>query len=129
MAWRIEPGDRKEVHLIQSSPPGGGRPKIQSRPYPLPGDKFTAFELNLFHVAEKKQTKPEVDRVDYGSPRPRWGKDGRRFTYQKTDRGHQRFRLVEVDTYTGEARDIIDEKTDTGRMSRLDPFRIRTPSG
>ena len=40
VALRIEPGERKEVYLIQSSPPGGGRAKLQTRPYPLPGDKF-----------------------------------------------------------------------------------------
>ena len=51
VAFRIEPGDRKEVYLVQSSPPGGGRARLRSRPYPLPGDKFTAYELNLFDVA------------------------------------------------------------------------------
>ena len=35
VAFRIEPGDRKEVYLVQSSPPGGGRAKLQSRPYPF----------------------------------------------------------------------------------------------
>src|SRR5205823_2901589 len=35
-AFRIGPGDRKEVHLIESCPSGGGRAKLQSRPYPLP---------------------------------------------------------------------------------------------
>jgi alpha-glucosidase/alpha-D-xyloside xylohydrolase len=113
LAFQIEPGDRKEVHLIQSSPPGGGRAKVRSRPYPLPGDKFDAFAPNLFLIAGKKQIKPEVDRVEYDVPRPRWDKDGRHFTYPKYDRGHQRFRLVEIDAYTGEARNIIDEKTDT----------------
>ena len=46
VSFRIEPGDRKEVYLIQSSPPGGGRAQLRSRPYPLPGDKFAAYELN-----------------------------------------------------------------------------------
>jgi dipeptidyl aminopeptidase/acylaminoacyl peptidase len=113
VAFRIEPGDRKEVYLVQSSPSGGGRAKLQSRPYPLPGDKFTAYELNLFDVDAKKARKPKIDRVDFGTPRLRWSKDGRHFTYQKTDRGHQRFRLIEVDAHTGEARDIIDEKSAT----------------
>ena len=40
-------------------------------------------------------------------------KDGRHFTYEKVDRGHQRFRLVEVDAHTGKTRNLIDEKTDT----------------
>ncbi len=113
VAFRIEPGDRKEVYLIQSSPPGGGRAKLRTRPYPLPGDKFTAYELNLFDVAAKKAIRPKVDRIDFGSPRLRWDKDGRHFTYEKTDRGHQRFRLIRVDSHTGEARNLIDEKSET----------------
>ena len=113
VAFRIEPGERKEVYLIQSSPPGGGRAKLRSRRYPLPGDKFTAYELNLFDVDAKKCTKPKVDRVDFESPRLRWRKDGRHFTYEKIDRGHQRFRLIEVDSHTGDSRNLIDEKTNT----------------
>src|SRR5262249_29960718 len=84
-----------------------------ARPYKLPGDKFAAYELNLFNIPGKRQIKPKVDRIDYGVPRPRWNKDGRHFTFEKIDRGHQRFRLIEVDSHTGEARNIIDETSRT----------------
>src|SRR5262249_50049211 len=60
-AFRIEPGDRKEVYLIQSSPPGGGRAKMQHRSYDLPGDKLTTYELNLFQVDGPKQIKPQME--------------------------------------------------------------------
>ncbi|UCG58823.1 MAG: hypothetical protein JSU70_04780, partial [Phycisphaerales bacterium] len=33
VAFRIEPGDNKEVYLIESSPEDGGRAKFHSRPY------------------------------------------------------------------------------------------------
>jgi dipeptidyl aminopeptidase/acylaminoacyl peptidase len=114
-AFRIEPGDRKEVYLIESSPRDGGRAKLRSRPYALPGDKFAFYELNLFQLAGRKQVKPEVDRLElqFGTPRVRWKKDGHTFTYPKVDRGHQRFRLIEVDAHTGQARNLIDEKTET----------------
>ena len=115
VTYRIEPGERKEVHLIQSSPQGGGRAKLQTRPYALPGDKFTAYELNLFDVASQKQIKPEVDRFEHEwmAPRLRWKKDGRHLAYQKIDRGHQRFRVIEVDSHTGQARNLIDEQAAT----------------
>src|ERR1041385_4671435 len=64
-AFRIEPGDKKEVHLIQSSPPGGGRAKLQSRPYALPGDKFAHYELNIFDIATQKRIKPEGDQFEH----------------------------------------------------------------
>lgn len=113
IAWRVEPGDNKEVYLIQSSPPEGGRAVLNSHPYALPGDKFDAYELNIFNVAQRKQIKPDIDRVDLGSPRPRWNSDSYHFAYEKVDRGHQRFRVIEVDIRDGSSRNIIDEKTDT----------------
>jgi len=113
VAFRVEPGDDKEVYLVQSSPPGGGRAKLQTRPYPLPGDKFASYELNLFEIATAKRTRPEVEKIDFGTPRLRWRADGRHFTYLKVDRGHQRLRLVEVDALTGTSRNLIDEKSDT----------------
>jgi len=114
-AWRIVPGERKEVYLVQSSPPGGGRAKLQTRPYALPGDRFTTYELSVIDVAARKQIKPEVDKFEHEwlRPRLRWSKDGRRFSYEMTDRGHQRFRVIEVDGRSGAARNIIDERTKT----------------
>ena len=115
LAFRIEPGERKEVYLIQSSPAGGGRAKLQTRPYALPGDKFPLYELNLFDIANHKLTKPEVDRFEHEweTPRLHWNRDGRHFAYQQVDRGHQRFRVIEVDSQTGAVRNLIDEKTKT----------------
>lgn len=113
IAFRITPGERKEVHLIESSPKGGGRAKLSSHPYALPGDKFTCYELNLFDPETKKQIKPEVGIVDLYSPEIRWCEDGRRFLLSKIDRGHQRVRLIEVDTHTGETRTLYDEQTET----------------
>jgi dipeptidyl-peptidase 4 len=115
IAWRIAPGDRKQVHLIRSSPEGGGRAQLESRPYALPGDRFPRFELNLFDVATLKQTKPDVDRFEHQwlSPRLRWTHDETRFTYLQVDRGHQRLRVIEVNPATGAARNIIDERSQT----------------
>lgn len=113
VAFRTTPGENKEVYLIESSPKEGGRAKLQSRGYPLPGDRFASYELTLFDVAAGTQTRPEVEPVDFGRPRPRWSSDGKRFTYEKVDRGHQRFRVIEVDAASGKTRNIIDEKTDT----------------
>ena len=112
-AFRIEPGEEREVYLVESSPRGGGRAVLHKRPYPLPGDRFTSYELNLFDVAGSKQSKPEVGPIDFGIPRLHWKREGHVFSYEKTDRGHQRFRLIEVDAQTGAARNLIDEQSQT----------------
>jgi dienelactone hydrolase len=115
VAWRVEPGDRKQVHLVRSSPEGGGRAQLESRAYDLPGDKLTRHEPNLFDVASRKPIKVEVDRFEHGwlTPQVRWNRDGSRFSYMQVDRGHQRLRVIEVDPRSGSTRNLIDEKSDT----------------
>ncbi len=115
IAWRIEPGDRKEVHLVRSSPKDGGRATLESRPYPLPGDKFAKYELNVFDIAARSQTKPEVDRFEHEwlTPDLHWWPGTSRFAYTQDDRGHQRYRVIEVDAAQGSVKTLIDEKSDT----------------
>jgi dipeptidyl aminopeptidase/acylaminoacyl peptidase len=115
IAWRMEDVERKQVHLIRSSPPGGGRATLESRNYFLPGDAFPKFEPNVFQVADRIAIKPEVDRFEHQwlSPRVRWNSDGRRFMYEQIDRGHQRLRVIEIDTANGDTRYLVDERTET----------------
>ena len=112
VAWRITPGENKEVYLIESSPRGGGRAVLHTRPYALPGDRFASHTLTLFDIASGTQMTPDVDPVALERPRLRWSADGLRFTYEHTDRGHQRFRLIEITCATGAARTLIDETSD-----------------
>ena len=111
--FRIEPAEDKEVYLIESSPRGGGRARFTRRPYALPGDRFTSYEPWVFDPATKSATKVDADPIDFGNPRLRWRNNGRHFTYEKIDRGHQRFRLIEVDAQSGKGRNLIDERAET----------------
>ena len=115
VGWRIEPGARKEVYLIRSSPSGAGRAQLETRPYAQAGDLFTKYQLGVFNVLDRKETKPEVDELEHEwlSPSLHWSRDGQRFSYLKVDRGHQRLRVMEVDTGTGTTRNLIDEKSKT----------------
>jgi dipeptidyl aminopeptidase/acylaminoacyl peptidase len=115
VAWRIEPGDRKEVYNIESSPKGGGRAILHRRPYAQAGDKFAHYELNLFDAATGTQAKPEVDPFEHEWEQPQlhWLPDKRRFAYEQVDRGHQRLRVIAVDAHTGEVRNLVDEKSGT----------------
>ena len=113
IAFRVSPDEVGEVHLHESSPKEGGRAKLYTRRYALPGDKFTEYELNWFDIENNLHVKPEVGVIDFRGPRLRWTKNGRIFRYQKVDRGHQRFRVIEVDIMTGKFRNIIDEVSET----------------
>ena len=113
VSFRVKPGEISEVHLIESSPKGGGPAKLHTRKYPLPGDPFTTFELNWFDLSTKRQEKPEVGLIDFRWPRLRWSPDGKKFHYLKIDRGHQRLRVIEFDVITGKHRNVIDEVSET----------------
>ncbi len=126
-AWRVEPGENKEVFLVESSPQGGGRAVLHQRPYALPGDKFASYQLTCFQWQPAAQEpgdaakggwqplafEPPLDSVDFGRPRVRWSPAGRALRYVQVDRGHQRLRVLEADTSTGRTRTIVDEQTKT----------------
>jgi Tol biopolymer transport system component len=89
----------------------------------LPGDKYTAYEMWLFDVASRKATKVDAERIDFfGPPKLRWKDDGRHFLFQKSDRGHQRFRIYEVDVQSGKTRTIYDEQAKTFINTTYDSF-------
>lgn len=115
VAWRVAGVDVKPVHLIESSPPEGGRARLKTRPYALPGDPFPTWELNLYDVASRARTRPVVDRFEHEwwRPRLRWNRAGTRFAYQQVDRGHQRLRVLEVEARTGAVRPLIEETSET----------------
>ncbi len=114
VASRKTDGDNKMVYLIESSPKEAGRAKLQSHQYDLPGDKLPSYQMSLFYVETKEQTKVATDPTDFGgAPRPRWDKDCSTFTFKRTDRGHQRVRIIHVDAGTGKTKTIIDERSET----------------
>ncbi len=115
VAFREKTVEKQPVHRIRSSPPGGGRAKLETSPYVLPGDPFPNYELNLLRVENGEQIKPTVDPFEHEwlRPRIRFHKDGSKFTYEQTDRGHGRFRVIEVRLQDGSTRNIIDEKSET----------------
>ena len=111
---RMAPGDHKDVYLIESSPKEGGRAKLHIRPYDLPGDKLDTYDLFVLDPVKLTETKVAMEPIDTGDyPEIRWKSDNRYFTYEKTDRGHGRVRVIEVDSQTGTTRPIIDDKAKT----------------
>ncbi|MBB6498792.1 S9 family peptidase [Pedobacter cryoconitis] len=115
VAYHIDPKKIKEVYYILSSVPGTTRGQLKSHEYDQPGDEFTSYEPFIFSMTDKSKLKVDAEKIDFfGAPALNW-RDGnsRYFTYEKVDRGHQRFRVIEVDTQTGKTRNILDEKTNT----------------
>ena len=115
VVYKIDPKEIKKVHYVLSSVPGTTRGVLKSREYAQPGDDFTSFQPYVINLASRKLTMVDIEATDFFSPTPlHWRNNSARYyTYEKADRGHQRFRVIEVDVQTGKTRNIIDEKTKT----------------
>ncbi|HEX3876725.1 MAG TPA: DPP IV N-terminal domain-containing protein [Bryobacteraceae bacterium] len=125
VAYHTRPGYDRQVHYIQSSPTDQVQPKhfttntlpnaAISGMYRKPGDAVDIAYPSLFDVSSHKEV--EVDNALFPNPyditAPVWWKDSRGFTFEYNQRGHQVYRVIEVDAQTGKARPLIDEQSKT----------------
>ena len=114
-AWRVRPGYQRMVRYVVSSPPDQVQPKYFERFYAKPGDVLDLQQPALFDVESGRQT--NVDNALFPDPFNltglQWRRDSRAFTFEYNQRGHQRYRVIEVNATTGEARALIDEQSNT----------------
>jgi hypothetical protein len=112
---RVRPGYKREVHYIESSPEDQLQPKFSSIVYAKPGDVLDLEQPVLFDVASKKQI--NVDNSLFPNPYELtdavWRKDSRAFFFEYNQRGHQVYRVIEVDGATGKARALISDEPKT----------------
>jgi WD40 repeat protein len=115
VCYRIDEREERQVSIIFSSLPNTTRGEVKTRGYAQPGDEFTSYEMYVIDVQSGKPVKVQSEPIDFfNAPVIRWRKgDATHFTYEKVDRGHQRFRVIGVDATNGATQNIIDEKTET----------------
>ena len=123
-AYRVTPGYRRQVHYVESSPDDQLQPKHSSRVYAKPGDVLDVEHPALFLLDSKRQI--TVDNALFPNPYAlselEWRADSRAFTFRYNQRGHQVYRVIEVDGATGRARAVISEEPKTF-------FTYRTANG
>ena len=115
IAIRRIPGYQRQMTFIQSSPTDQLQPKTVSQTYQKPGDARDQDQPVLFDIPNKKQML--VDRALFPNPfgisRFAWRSDNRGFTFEHNQRGHQVYRVIEVDATNAQARTVIDETSKT----------------
>jgi dienelactone hydrolase len=115
VAYHTRPGYDRLVHYIESSPTDQIQPKHTEIHYQKPGDALDIAYPALFDIETKKEI--EIDHAlfpnAYSLSLPVWWKDGRAFTFEYNQRGHQAYKVIEVDAQTGVARALIDEESKT----------------
>ena len=113
--YRVKPGFRREIHYVESSPEDQIQPKHSTRLYNKPGDVLDVETPVLFDVAARTQT--VVDDAlfpnAYDVTPLNWRRDSRAVHFEYNQRGHQVYRIIEVDAATGKARAVVDEQAKT----------------
>lgn len=115
VAIRRSPGDERRVTIVDSSPEDQLQPKTESYFYLKPGDQVAINRPILFNIESQQAvaTPNGLAPTPYNLDGIRWKADGSAYTYEYNQRGHQAYRVIEVDAKTGESRIVIDEQTDT----------------
>jgi dipeptidyl aminopeptidase/acylaminoacyl peptidase len=135
-AYRIRPGYQRTVHYVDSSPGDQLQPKYPTLVYPKAGDVLTLQQPVLFDIAGKSEhlIPNALFPNPYDLGEIRWWKDGRGFTFAYNQRGHQLYRVIEVNAATAAPRTLIEENSktfinyeplvahqqDTGKVYRFD---------
>ena len=114
-AYRVKPGYQREVHYVTSSPEDQIQPKHWSRLYNKPGDVLETAQPVVFDLTTRRQLPVENTLFPnaYTMSAMSWRSDSRTVTFEYNQRGHQAFRVIEVNANTGGARAVVNEETPT----------------
>ncbi|MFC2161855.1 DPP IV N-terminal domain-containing protein, partial [Acidobacteriota bacterium] len=129
-AYRLERGYHRVIHYVESSPDDQLQAKHHQMEYAKPGDALDIDVPVLFHIGAKKQI--SVDNALFSNPydmsRIQWRKDSRAFMFEYNQRGHQIYRIIEVDR-KGVPRAVISEEEDTFFCYSYNKYRYDIDDG
>ncbi len=113
--YRVKPGHRRLVHYVESSPEDQLQPKHATFLYTKPGDVLDLEQPTLFHVSTKTQVSvsPDLFPNPFALSDLVWRKDSRAVTFEYNQRGHEVYRVIEIDAATGTPRAVISEAPKT----------------
>ncbi|QWN21019.1 S9 family peptidase [Xanthomonas citri] len=114
-AYRVKAPPPRMVYYIESAPADQVQPKLHQQVYPKPGDVLPMMQPVLFDVATHAAHPVAMTLLPnaFTLSEMVWWKDSRGFTFEYNARGHQLYRVIEVDARTAAARTLIEETSPT----------------
>ncbi|MCD6346921.1 MAG: prolyl oligopeptidase family serine peptidase [Bacteroidales bacterium] len=115
LANKYTPGYKRYIHYVESSPDDQLQPKYSERQYTKPGDKLAYLKPTLFLPDEKKQIfiSDDLYNEQFSLDHFKWREDSRAISFEYNQRGHQLYRVMEIDASSGKPRVLIEEKCKT----------------
>ena len=112
---KLRPAEKHYVYYVESSPKDQLQPKLHKQEYAKPGEELNFHLPCIFNVetgaavaAPEDQLKPQ-----YEIHSLRWNKDSKAATFEFNERGHQHYRVLELNAETGAMRTVIEESSNT----------------
>lgn len=114
-AYRVKAPPPRMVYYIESAPADQLQPKLHQQVYPKPGDALPVMQPVLFDIATRTAHPVAMTLLPnaFSLSEMVWWKDSRGLTFEYNARGHQLYRVIEVDARTADARILIEETSPT----------------
>ena len=111
---KVRPAKEHPVYLIESSPVDQLQPKLHTRNYLKPGDALQQRQPYIFSIVTKKAfgADPLAITEQYAITSPVWRRDSRAVSFEYNQRGHQQYKVLELDV-NGNTRDLVKETSAT----------------
>ena len=113
--YRVVPGQERLVHYVESSPEDQLQPGYSTFLYAKPGDRLDKEIPVILDVGSGRQM--IIDDAlfpnAYTLAPLEWREDSEHVLFEYNQRGHQVYRVIEVDAATGQTRAVISEEPQT----------------
>ena len=113
--YRVVPGQERLVHYVESSPEDQLQPGYSTFLYAKPGDRLDKEIPVILDVESGRQM--IIDDAlfpnAYTLSPLEWREDSEHVLFEYNQRGHQVYRVIEVDAATGQTRAVISEEPET----------------
>ncbi len=107
--------NKREVHVVESSPEGQVQPKLHTFEYVKPGDPIDAPRVRLFDLESRQPVSFSGEWFDnlWSITELRWITGPERMVCLVNERGHQRLRLLAFNPSSAEVQVLVEETSET----------------
>ncbi|MDE5996689.1 MAG: S9 family peptidase [Muribaculaceae bacterium] len=111
---KIRPVEKRYVYYVESSPARGSQPILHKQEYAKPGDELR-FKLPVIADVEKNLViipDTKLFNHQYDIWGPQWNADSEAITFEYNERGHKKYRILEMSAADGAVRPLVEESHD-----------------
>lgn len=112
---KIRPAEKQYYYVVESSPADQLQPRLHKREYRKPGSALPYKHPHIFNIENGAMLRPETTlfQTPYFIEGLCWSEDSQNLLFDYNQRGHQLYRVVRVDAFTGKTYTVVEERSET----------------